>query len=205
MTKKYSALLISTMLASVSLAPLAYAQDDEPADMQQAIEQQRSQHPDLSVQSKTTTTYTGIKDAAPIVQTETKVKYPPRVPIQQGAAPIAPVDPANYPPKTDEASQLVYLTGGVGESEIAYFKSLKEDYTLKLLMADKEGHLVGDAIVTIADTKGQVIATLEGVGPYLLVKLPAGKYKITAALNDEEVVRTATVKAGKIAAVDVRF
>lgn len=191
------------MAALLLAASSANAQEIDPNSLD-ALRAKAAGQSDASVNVKTMTENDGAEPNHATTTVTTEVEIPKQraaqgVPIEES------IEEADYPPMTDEASSLVYVTGGVGAAEIAYFKQLAADYTFKLLMADAGGHLVSDATVSIHAVPSGVAATFEEVGPYLLVKLPAGKYKITAKANGVEVLRDITVKAGKQTVMDARF
>lgn len=182
----------------------ALAQEEQPAPDSIEALRAAAANGDASVRVKTTTFNDGAEPNNATVTTQTNVTRPAHRVAQGAPMEVAP-DVAEYSPVTDPDSKLVYLSGGIGAAEIAYFKQLKEDYTLKLLTANKEGHLVSEVTVVIQDAVGKNIATLPLVGPYLLVKLPPGRYTLVASLEGREVTRAVTVTPGKQTAVDVRF
>lgn len=190
------------LIGAVLIATAAHAQNVDFDSMRTQVPTSGSG--DISVTVTTTTVNDGAEPNNATTTTDTKVVRPPHI-VAQGPAPIPQVDASDYPPQTDADSKLVYVSGGVGAAEIAYFKQLKNDYTLKLLAADKEGHLVDEVVVTLNDAEGKKLATFSDVGPYLLVKLPAGRYMVDAMLDNVHVTRNVTIKAGKQTAVDVRF
>ena len=197
-----SRLALSLVITSFATSA-THAMDATIADPISVLRSHADGHDDATVRVKTNS-YNETDDPAKAdVTTTTDVVKPPHI-VSQGAPSEAEPEEA-IAPMTDEASGLVYVTGGIGASEVQYLKALKGDYTFKLLLADKEGHLVDGVVVTIADAKGKKIAVLENIEPYLLVKLPAGRYKITASLNGIDVLRNVTIKKGKQVAVDARF
>jgi len=205
MTRISHTCLLSALLLGAAM-PVAYAQEvNSTASPDEVIRAETAAHPDVSVKVDTITPVDPARAAITPPVTTTTVTIPPHTYVPQGAPSISVIDPANYQPVTDPQSQLVYISGGIGEGEAAYFRALKDDYTFKELIADKEGHLLSSAIVTIEGAKGQINATLNNVGPFVLVKLPAGKYKIVTTVNGTDVARNVVIKSGKLTAVDVRF
>ena len=57
--------------------------------------------------------------------------------------------------------------------------------------------------ITVKDAKGATVFEAPSVGPYLLLKLPAGKYSVVASYRD--VTQTRPVAAGKSGASLVTF
>jgi hypothetical protein len=92
-----------------------------------------------------------------------------------------------------------YVSGGFGQEEREALAAVAKDYNLKLVFAEKgSGAYLADVKVSIAGMKGQTI--LDAVvsnGPWFLVKLPAGRYKITADAEGKTLVRNATITGGR--------
>jgi len=74
----------------------------------------------------------------------------------------------------------LFITGGVGEEELEQINASRGEFNVQLLMAEKTGTYVTGVWVVIVDAKGSKVLEVEGAGPYLLVKLPAGVYQINA-------------------------
>jgi hypothetical protein len=77
-----------------------------------------------------------------------------------------------------------FVTGGVGDEEMAQLKSTRSVYNLHVLFTGKGGEFQSGVKVQIANAKGDVVLDTTTTGPYLYAKLPAGKYKINATLED---------------------
>jgi hypothetical protein len=196
---------LAVLLMTTTVAPIAQAQPSTPAE-KAAIEQAKAKAAgrDLSVKIKTKKQSNNPDMKESVTTTTSEVSMPEPV-AAQGAPELPVIDAAQYVPVTDPESSLVYISGGIGEAEIAYFKTLRDGYSLKLVMADKAAAFVSDATVTISNATGEKIATLSGVGPYLLVKLPAGKYTLTISAGEVEVGQAVTIREGKLTALDVRL
>ena len=196
---------LSALLMTTTIAAVAQAQPATPAE-QAAIEEAKAKAAghDVSVKVKTKkqSNNPNMKDAVTTTTSEVSMPEPE---VAQGAPELPVIDASQYVPVTDPESSLVYLSGGIGEAEIAYFKSLKDGYSLKLVIADKSAEFISDATVSIRNASGATVATLSGVGPYLLVKLPAGKYTLAIAANGVEVRHAITIRNGKLSALDVRL
>lgn len=55
-------------------------------------------------------------------------------------------------------------------------------YPLKIVLAGKGGQFVADADVTLSQS-GKDVVSVHCEGPWVLVKVPAGRYRITGALD----------------------
>lgn len=85
-----------------------------------------------------------------------------------------------------------YLNGGVGEDEVQHIKGLMKDYSLRLAFSRAgrpRAEYVASVAVTVTDAKGKVVFELASAGPYLLLKLPDGKYSVTATYENQSVTR----------------
>ncbi len=102
--------------------------------------------------------------------------------IYTGQALAEDMAQALQPQQTENGGSFV--TGGVGDEEMAQLKSTRSDYNLHVLFTGKGGEFQSGVKVQIANTKGDVVLDTTTTGPYLYAKLPAGKYKINATLDD---------------------
>ena len=74
-----------------------------------------------------------------------------------------------------------YLNGGVGREEVAAMRRMSGDYPLRMTFSErKDGEFLADVPVVIVDGHGKQVFELSKAGPMLFVKLPNGKYKVSA-------------------------
>ena len=108
-------------------------------------------------------------------------------------------------PQQQLLGDVAYLNGGAGDEEVQFIKQSMKDYTLALAFARgaSPAEYVASVAVTIKDAKGQTVFETASVGPYLLVKLPPGKYSVVANYHDVSLTRPVT--AGKSAGPLVTF
>lgn len=71
---------------------------------------------------------------------------------------------------------MKYVTGGIGEEELAQLKSLENDFNVRMLIAGTDGSFVGDVTVRVVDTKDTVLFTVPDAGPYFYLSLPPADY-----------------------------
>ena len=88
----------------------------------------------------------------------------------------APLGNAQTPP-----GDLPYVSGGIGEEELAVLRLVRNDYNLHLLFADKAGTYLSGIDASIVDANGKTVLTVKDAGPFLYVRLPAGRYRIEAS------------------------
>ena len=77
-------------------------------------------------------------------------------------------------------------------------------YPLKVVVTGKGGVFLADADLTVAQGGKQLLAVHCG-GPWLLLKLPAGKYSITGAISGESASTTAVAPATGQGRAIIRF
>jgi hypothetical protein len=107
---------------------------------------------------------------------------------------LAPVARAQDVPMPNEQvlGDVPYMNGGVGEEEVTFIKQQMKDYTLRLAFSragTPRAEYVASVAVTITDAKGANIFELASTGPYLLLKVPPGRYAVTATYENQTVTR----------------
>lgn len=92
---------------------------------------------------------------------------------------------------------MVYRSGGIGESESAAMKAAANRYPLEVLFAQRNesGAAVYDAgnRLSIRDDGGEQVLSTVSEGPFLLARLPAGRYTLKASRNGDARTRTVTI------------
>lgn len=109
-------------------------------------------------------------------------------------------------PQPQTQGAVTYLNGGAGDEEIQFIKQSMKDYSLALGFAragSPRAEYVASVAVTIKDRSGATVFEAPSVGPYLLLKLPAGTYTAVATYQDQS--QTRPVTAGKSASSFVTF
>ena len=87
-----------------------------------------------------------------------------------------------------------YVMGGVGEEHAQAMQAVRRDYPLSLLFVRKDkpkNAYLADIPVTIKDARGKAVLETTSDGPFLYVKLPPGRYVVSATHEDK--IRTARV------------
>jgi hypothetical protein len=80
-----------------------------------------------------------------------------------------------------EKQDIPLVSGGVGEDEMNYIKSVERQYSLKLLFTEANGIFLSDLPVSINDKQGHTLVSTVTKGPILLVNLPPGTYNINVS------------------------
>lgn len=93
------------------------------------------------------------------------------------------------------AQELIYQCSGIGfdQREAAN----QAQYTVKIVYAQPDGHYLGGAQTTVRDSAGTELVSVKCPGPWVLLNLPTGRYKITATLDGKTQSRNVAVSAGK--------
>jgi hypothetical protein len=106
-------------------------------------------------------------------------------PSMSPAASPGPIDSAGVQVQRQEQNGIAYLSGGIGEDES---KAIQQTTGYNLHMTFSVGsqnEYIPDVNVVIQKAPGQTVLTLNGAGPLVYVKLPAGKYTVIATRNGE--------------------
>ena len=123
------------------------------------------------------------------------------------AAPFAEEhrDASGIPGNASASNTPPLISGGVGEEDMSHLKAVQGEYNLKFLITEKNGTFLSDIAVHIADLKGHTIVDTTTEGPVLLIKMPAGKYKVTATRHDETSTRKISVGSKGLSAYIINF
>ena len=100
---------------------------------------------------------------------------------------------AGLPPVHD-AGVASYVSGGVGDGEAQRFKAEAAHYPLAVELFEHAGahdEYTADARVKIVDRAGHVVLDDRADGPFMLVRLPAGEYRVSAALGGQRLAERA--------------
>lgn len=97
---------------------------------------------------------------------------------------------------------IEYVSGGIGEEQVAAMRQLASRYSLSVMVAARGGEYLSDVDVTIASATGKNVFSVRTDGPYLLVRLPAGRYRVTAQSGQASQTRQVTVPARGTARLD---
>ena len=74
-----------------------------------------------------------------------------------------------------------YVNGGIGKDEEVVLRRIAKEFPLRMTFSErKDGELLADVPVVIADARGNPVFELPKAGPMLYVMLPNGKYKVSA-------------------------
>ena len=89
-------------------------------------------------------------------------------------------------PPERQAGVASYRSGGIGEAESQRFEAAFRRYPLIVQLFEATGvrdEYTADARVKITDAKGELVLDEKADGPFMLVRLPAGDYRVGATLK----------------------
>lgn len=93
---------------------------------------------------------------------------------------------------------IEYRSGGVGKEERDVLIRHGGEYNLKLVFARKrDTAFVANVSVTVEDEAGNKVLEAVSKGPWFLTRLPAGTYRVTAALEGTALPQTTRIAEGK--------
>ena len=111
------------------------------------------------------------------------------------AAPAFSSTSAQLPPE-HKAGPVTYMSGGVGTDEVNAMKAAEHRYNLALEFvrkaAPRDEYLAG-ITVKVKDRSGKMLLDVDSNGPFLLSRMPAGKYTIAASNNGHVLTKIAEV------------
>ena len=97
---------------------------------------------------------------------------------------------------SSESAEVVFVSGGIGYCESQAMRNASKDYPLELVFVQKTAsgeNYLANIPVEVTDMKGNLVLDTETKGPYLLARIPAGRYTITANLYDEVKTQHVTI------------
>ena len=96
---------------------------------------------------------------------------------------LAPLAIAADGPMVRTENGISHVSGGVGEESAKELGAITKDFNLKLVFVLQSGNYVSDVRVNIMDAAGKTLLETTSEGPFLLARLPKGKYQIVATLS----------------------
>lgn len=91
--------------------------------------------------------------------------------------------PASQLPAAHNQGEVTYLSGGIGLTEADAIKHVAKRYPLELEFVAKakpKDEYLADIKVQIKDAHNKMVLSTTSDGPFLLAKMPVGKYTISA-------------------------
>ncbi|MGU7772254.1 carboxypeptidase-like regulatory domain-containing protein [Burkholderia sp. MR1-5-21] len=98
-------------------------------------------------------------------------------------------------PAVHQQGDVTFVSGGVGQDESTAFQRNEPAWPLALRFTGAGGEFVADVHVRITDAKGAEVLSTDAHGPYMLVKLPPGRYTVKASYQGKDEAHDVTVGA----------
>ncbi|MFP6558066.1 carboxypeptidase regulatory-like domain-containing protein [Paraburkholderia sp. B3] len=83
-------------------------------------------------------------------------------------------------PQIQQQGDVSFVSGGVGQDESKALQHAEHRWPLALRFTGPGGEFLADVRVQIADAHGANLLDTTSRGPYMLVKLPPGRYTVHA-------------------------
>ena len=107
--------------------------------------------------------------------------------------------PSALPPEQTQGG-VTYVSGGIGQEEAQAFEAAAALYPLTLEFAIKHtprAEYTADVHVVVTNAQGVRVLDTNSEGPFLLAKLPAGHYTVTAERHQQTLTRTVHIATHK--------
>jgi hypothetical protein len=98
-------------------------------------------------------------------------------------------------PPVHQQGAVSFTSGGVGQDESTAFQHSASSWPLALRFTGAGGEFLADVHVHVTDAQGTEVLKTDARGPYMLVKLPPGRYTVSASYQGKDETRSVTVPA----------
>ena len=96
-------------------------------------------------------------------------------------------------PQIQHQGEIAYVSGGVGTDESNALKRAEHERPRPLRFTGPGSDYVADVHVRIVGPRDADVLKADSRGPYMLVKLPPGRYTVHARYKDDDQTRAVTV------------
>lgn len=102
-------------------------------------------------------------------------------------------------------SGVTFVSGGISSDAVDRLRSMERDFNLKMVFASSNGEYLSDVKVQVTDPSNRVVLDTTTEGPWLLAKLPAGSYQVSASYGRATERRTVAVAPASLKTLDFRW
>ena len=91
---------------------------------------------------------------------------------------------------------VAFITGGIGKDEAKAFERAEKRFPLALEFVDRAGkrdEFIAGANVKVTDAHGKAVLSTTVDGPFLLAKVPSGRYTVAATYGGKKMTRHVSV------------
>ncbi|CAJ0887768.1 hypothetical protein R20233_03265 [Ralstonia sp. LMG 32965] len=100
-------------------------------------------------------------------------------------------------PEVRFQDEIAYVSGGVGSDERDAMRSMARRFNVRLnVVSARTGEALSDVDVSVADDRGKLRLRVRTEGPLLYMRLPRGRYQMTATYRGA--MQTQTIRAGAL-------
>ncbi len=95
-------------------------------------------------------------------------------------------------------NEVTFVSGGIGSCESQEMRKIAKDYQLELVFVQKTAtteSFLANIPVEVTDKKGSYVLDTVTKGPFLLAKMPNGRYTVTATFNGETKTQQVSITA----------
>jgi hypothetical protein len=108
-------------------------------------------------------------------------------------------------PPTQQQGDVSFVTGGVGRDESTALRQARRQWPLSLQFTGPGASYVADVQVQIAKAGGKTVLETASHGPYMLVRLPQGRYTVNATYSGVTRKQTVNVRGNGSARATFAF
>lgn len=94
------------------------------------------------------------------------------------------------------AEGVAILSGGVGDASKEEMKQAATDYNVRLVFSNRRGEYLADIPYTVTDARKRAVVSGTSDGPLLYLRLPPGRYEISAKIGGNSVTKRIEATAG---------
>lgn len=116
--------------------------------------------------------------------------------IALGIAALLALTPSPAAEQSPAAADVAILSGGVGETSAAEMKQAAKAYNVHLVFSNRRREYVADVPYTVLDARRREVATGTSEGPLLYLRLPPGRYEVSARIGTTSITQRIEAKAG---------
>ena len=113
--------------------------------------------------------------------------------------PVFAAPPGVLPPEQTQGA-VTYVSGGIGQDAARAFAAAAKQYPLTLEFAVRHKprtQFIAAVPVQITDARGHTVLETRSDGPFLLAKLSAGYYTVTAEHQGQRLTKTVHIAPAK--------
>lgn len=96
-------------------------------------------------------------------------------------------------PQIQHQGDLSYLSGGIGQDESKALERERSHWPLSMQFTGPGSDFLADVHVRIVDTHNNEVLNTDSLGPFMLVKLPPGRYTVHATYKNRDQTKTVNV------------